>query len=72
MVKRKTTKKTSGSKRRDVLVVASKVKAYVKSRKMNTSADAINTLSERIYTILDDATTRTKLNGRKTLKSQDI
>lgn len=64
--------KGSSKKNRDVLVVASKVKAYVKSRKMNTSADAIAQLSDKVYCMLDEATTRTKANGRKTVKPQDV
>lgn len=59
-------------KSRDVLVVASKVKAYIRGKNMNTSADAIDTISEKVYCLLDCATERTKANGRKTLKAQDI
>jgi len=55
-----------------VLVVASKVKAYVKSKKMMTSADAIGALSNKLYGILDDACARTKANRRSTLKPQDL
>ena len=69
---KKKTARSSGKKNREVLVVASKVKAYVKSRNMNTSADAIGQLSDRVYSILDEAALRTKANGRKTVKPQDI
>lgn len=69
--KKKKAAKTSG-KSREVLVVASKVKGYVKGKKMNTSADAIQALSERVYAMLDEATSRTKANGRKTVKPQDV
>ena len=57
---------------REVLVVASKVKAYIKSKKMMTSSDAIAALSERVYTVLDDAVERTKANRRSTVKPQDL
>ncbi len=67
--KKKAAKK---GKSRDVLVVASKVKAYMKSKNMNTSADAITCLSNKVYCILDEATNRTKANGRKTIKPQDV
>jgi hypothetical protein len=69
MAKKKAAK---GGKSKDVLVVASKVKAYVKSKKMMTSADAIGALSNRIYGILDCACERTKANRRSTLKPQDL
>jgi histone H3/H4 len=67
--KKKAAKK---GKSRDVLVVASKVKAYMKSKNMNTSADAITCLSNKLYSILDEATNRTRANGRKTIKPQDV
>lgn len=75
---RKTSRRGAGksagrsSSSRDVLVVASKIKAYMKGKKMNTSAEAIGMLSDRVYTVLDDAVTRSKANGRKTIKAQDI
>lgn len=72
MAKKKIARSGGKKKDREVLVVASKVKAYVKSRDMNTSADAISQLSERVYSMLDEAAVRTKANGRKTLKPQDI
>ena len=69
--KKKKVAKKSG-KDRPVLCVASKVKEYIKGKRMNTSAEAICCISERIYCMLDAATDRTKANGRKTLKAQDI
>ena len=65
-------KVAKGGRSRDVLVVASKIKTYVKAKKMNTSADAITALSEKVYMMLDEATNRTRANGRKTLKGQDL
>jgi histone H3/H4 len=60
------------AKKRDSVVVASKVKAYIKSKKMMTSADALEALSEKIYCLLDKATERTKANRRSTVKPQDL
>ena len=59
-------------KGKESLVVASKVKAYIKSKKMMTSADALEALSEKIYCLLDKATERTKANRRSTVKPQDL
>ena len=59
-------------KQRDMLVVASKVKAYIKSKKMMTSSDALAALSDKVYCILDCAIARTKANRRSTVKPQDI
>ena len=68
MAKKKAKKKAA----KEVLVVASKVKAYVKSKKMMTSADAVVALSDKVYALLDDAIARTKANRRSTVKPQDI
>lgn len=73
MARKKAKKKSVKAKKgREVLIVASKVKAYIKSKKMNTSADAITCLSEKVYCMLDEAGVRTRANGRKTLKPQDV
>ena len=67
--KKKAAKK-SGNK--DVLVVASKVKAYIRSKKMMCSSDAIGSISDGIYDSLDRAIERAKANRRSTVKPQDI
>ena len=59
-------------KQKESLVVASKVKAYIKSKKMMTSSDALGALSDKIYCILDSAICRTKANRRSTVKPQDL
>ena len=56
----------------EVLVVASKVKSYVKSKQMQTSSDAIAALSDKVCAILDEATERAKANRRSTVKPQDL
>jgi sulfur transfer complex TusBCD TusB component (DsrH family) len=57
---------------KEVLVVASKVKAYIKSKNMKTSSDTIPAVSNKVYAILDDAIARTKANRRSTVKPQDL
>ena len=57
---------------KEVMVVASKVKAYIKNKNMMTSSDAITTLSDKVCAILDDAIARTKANRRSTVKPQDL
>jgi hypothetical protein len=59
-------------KKRESLIVASKVKAYVKSKRMMTSSDALGALSDAVYSILDAAIARTKANRRSTVKPQDL
>jgi len=60
------------AKKKESLVVVSKVKAYVKSKKMMTSSDALGTINDALYNILDAAIDRTKANRRSTVKPQDI
>ncbi len=60
------------AKEKESLVVASKIRAYVKSKKMMTSSDAIGAINDKVYCILDCATERTKANRRSTLKPQDL
>lgn len=70
MAKSKATKKTA--KKKESLIVASKVRAYIRSKKMMTSSDAIGAMNERLYCILDCAIGRTKANRRSTVKPQDL
>ena len=73
MAKKKAKKKVAKKKAcRESLVVASKVKAYIKSKKMMTSSDALCAISNQVYDLLDDAIARTKANKRSTVKPQDL
>ena len=72
MAKKKTKKKTAKKACKESLVVASKVKAYIKSKKMMTSSDALCALSCKVYCMLDAAIARTKANRRSTVKPQDL
>ena len=58
--------------KKEVLVVASKVKAYIRGKKMMCSADAIAALSAKVYDIIDAGIARTKANKRSTVKPQDL
>lgn len=61
-----------GGKSREVLVVASKVKEFIKSKGCMTSSDTIPALSEKVYALLEEAISRTKGNKRSTVKPQDL
>ncbi len=58
--------------KKEVLVVASKVKAYIRKKKMMCSADAIAALSDKVYCIIVCGIARTKANKRSTVKPQDL
>ncbi|MCC5814793.1 MAG: hypothetical protein JJT78_08560 [Leptospira sp.] len=57
---------------KETLIVASKVKAYIKSKGCMTSGDAIEGLNEKIYKLIDEAVERTQANKRSTLRSYDF
>lgn len=73
MAKKKKAKKTAKkASKKDVLVVASKVKAYIRSKGAMCSADAIQGMSDCLYCCLDRAIDRAKANRRSTVKAQDL
>ena len=57
---------------RDMLVVGSKVKAYLKSSGMKTAGDTLAAVSDKVYAMLDAAVERTKANKRATVRPQDL
>ena len=59
-------------KQRESLVVASKIKAYIKSKDMMTSAEALDAVSGEVYALLDGAVARAQANRRSTIKAQDL
>ena len=67
---KKAAKKKAGKK--EILIVASKTKSYIKSKGMMTSSDAISALSDAVYALIDAAIVRTKANRRSTVKPQDL
>jgi len=72
MAKKKKAKAKAKASKKEVLVVASKVKNYIRSKDAMCSADAIQALSDSLYCRLDCAIERAKANRRTTVKPQDI
>jgi hypothetical protein len=63
----------SGVVRRDVLVVVSKLKDYVRARSgMNTSDGVVEVLSDRLRDLCDRAIERASRDGRKTVLDRDF
>ncbi len=56
----------------EMMVVSSKVKAYIKGKGCMTSGDALAALNCKIACILSQAVERTKANKRSTVKPQDL
>lgn len=60
------------AKKKEILVVGSKVKAYIKSKGMKTAGDTLEAVSDKVYRMLDAAAGRTKANRRSTVRPQDL
>ena len=56
----------------EMMVVSSKVKAYIKDKGCMTSGDALEALNCKIACLLDAAVARTQGNKRSTVKPQDL
>lgn len=57
----------------DILVVASKVKKFVREKSgMSTSAEILEGLSQKVEQICLDAIEKARADGRKTVKGRDL
>ncbi len=66
----KAKKKTAKAK--EMLVVNSKVRAYIKSKKAMMSGELLAALNDQVHCLLDAAVSRAKANKRATVKPQDL
>ena len=65
-------KKSNKSSSTGGLVVGSKVKAYIKSKKFKSSGDLVDALSSQVAGLLDLAIARAKANKRSTVRPTDL
>jgi hypothetical protein len=56
----------------EVLVVASKVRAYLKGRGVKMSGELIGAMNVEVKRVLDGAAARAQANKRATVKPQDV
>lgn len=59
-------------KEREVLIMKSKTKAYIKEHGCMVAGDSMGELNNKIYDLLDAAIKRTKDNKRSTVRPQDF
>lgn len=64
--------KKAKKKEKEILVVASKVRDYVKNNDCNTSGEFIAELSNHVHCIVDRAISRAQGNSRKTVQAKDV
>lgn len=70
MSEENTTQEASGG---EVLVVASKLKTYIREKSgMNTSAAVLDALSAKVRALCDQAIDNAKREGRKTVMDRDF
>ena len=55
-----------------MVVVGSKVKAYIKANECKTSGELLAALNEKVHCVLDCAIERAKSNKRSTLRAHDL
>jgi hypothetical protein len=65
-------KKAAAGKGREALVVGSKVKGYIKSKKFKCSGELLDALSDTVRRKLDGAMKRCEGNKRSTVRPVDL
>jgi len=65
-------KKKAAKKSREVLVVGSKVKGYIKSHGFKCSGELVEALSNHVHAALDGAMERCGGNKRSTVRPVDL
>jgi histone H3/H4 len=64
---------TEGNTEKEVLIVASKLKNYIRAKSgMNTSAAVVDVLSDKVRELCDQAVEAAKRDGRKTVMDRDF
>lgn len=67
------TQATESTEKTEVLVVASKVKNYIRTKsQMNTSSAVMEALTRRVQMLCDQAIENAKREGRKTVMDRDF
>lgn len=65
-------KKAKRSGKREMLVVGSKVKDYVRGKGLMASGDLLEAISDEVHDMIDRAADRTGANKRSTMRPQDL
>ena len=64
---------SEGTAEKEILIVASKLKNYIRSKSgMNTSAAVVDVLSDKTRELCDQAVEAAKRDGRKTVMDRDF
>ena len=63
---------TAGKKPKEMLLVQSKVREYIRDQDKQCATDLIDALNDQVGALLDAAVRRAEANGRKTARACDI
>jgi hypothetical protein len=69
---KKKAKASKGGKSHEMLLVGSKTKDALKKYDVNIAGDALEGLNNWVYWLIEQAATRAKANGRKTVRAHDF
>jgi histone H3/H4 len=69
---KKVAKKAKACAAKEMLLVASKVKAAIRAKKCMCSSELLPALNEKVYCLIEKAICRTQANKRSTVKPQDV
>ena len=72
VAKKTTAAKNTAKARGEMLIVASKTREVLKSAGCNVASDALDGLNGWMYWLLQQASVRAKMNGRKTVRAHDF
>jgi histone H3/H4 len=57
---------------KEMLIVGSKVKNYIKDKGLMSSSEVLDAVNDAVYCLLDKAACRADANGRKTVQARDV
>lgn len=65
-------KKTTKKQPREMILVQSKMKEFIKQSEVNVAGDLAEELNEQVHVLLEKAVQRCLANGRKTVRASDL
>ncbi len=65
-------KSGKGGGKKEIVIVASKMKDAIRNAGCNVAGDAIEHLNEKVHAMLTNAVKRAQENGRKTVRGYDF
>jgi hypothetical protein len=64
--------KAGATKKRESLVVGSKCKDFIRSKNLMAAGDLLDAISDKVYAMLEEASSRVEANKRSTMRPHDL